>query len=368
MIIDLSDQVVKSIPPAKKRLEFRDLNEPTLRLRLQPTGNRSFYFVKSVKRKMKWIKLGNFPDINTETARSMCKCHLEDKTIVEGIISLGSLFDLYFKSRGRHCKTAEKIRRTWERFYSDWNLKDANKITRLDIQTRHNKIGAKTSVMANRGLEIIKAVYNFALDHDKVEYNPADRVKKHKEQARTRYITKEEMPMFMEALEKQPVIYREFFKLLLFTGARSGNVKAMMYDDIDFTRNLWTLPPDQTKNGDEAIVVLCEEAQRCISQMILETGDYDYVFAAKTKSKHIENIRDAWAQILEDSGLKDLKVHDLRRTLGSWQVAQGDSLKIVQETLTHRSEKSTQIYARLNKEPVRHSVEKAVTRMIKGDN
>lgn len=60
----------------------------------------------------------------------------------------------------------------------------------------------------------------------------------------------------------------------------------------------------------------------------------------------------------------DYRLHDLRRTLGSWQAAGGASLLIIGKSLGHRSESATRIYARLATDPVRESVEKATVAMI----
>ena len=60
----------------------------------------------------------------------------------------------------------------------------------------------------------------------------------------------------------------------------------------------------------------------------------------------------------------DLRIHDLRRTLGSWQAATGASLPIIGKSLGHKSLAATQIYARLNLDPVRASVSKATDAML----
>jgi integrase len=55
------------------------------------------------------------------------------------------------------------------------------------------------------------------------------------------------------------------------------------------------------------------------------------------------------------AGLPDVRLHDLRRTLGSWQAIIGSSLPIIGKSLGHKSLTATQIYARLNLDPVRES-------------
>lgn len=65
------------------------------------------------------------------------------------------------------------------------------------------------------------------------------------------------------------------------------------------------------------------------------------------------------------TGLMDIRLHDLRRTFGSYQAITGASLPIIGKTLGHKSQQSTQVYARLNDDPVRDSMEKAAAEILK---
>jgi integrase len=57
-------------------------------------------------------------------------------------------------------------------------------------------------------------------------------------------------------------------------------------------------------------------------------------------------------------------LHDLRRTLGSWQAKTGASLAIIGKSLNHQSQQTTAIYARLDLDPVRASVNTATAAMM----
>ena len=57
--------------------------------------------------------------------------------------------------------------------------------------------------------------------------------------------------------------------------------------------------------------------------------------------------------------LRDLRIHDLRRTLGSWQAATGASLSVIGKSLGHKDMATTMVYARLDLDPVRQSMQKA---------
>ncbi len=66
-----------------------------------------------------------------------------------------------------------------------------------------------------------------------------------------------------------------------------------------------------------------------------------------------------------DYNLADLRIHDLRRTLGSWQAKTGSTLPIIGKSLNHKTLQATQIYARLDIDPVRKSINTATDAMLK---
>jgi integrase len=84
-----------------------------------------------------------------------------------------------------------------------------------------------------------------------------------------------------------------------------------------------------------------------------------WVFPGTGKTKHLVEPKSAWRRILKRAALTDLRLHDLRRTLGSWQAATGASLPVIGKSLGHSSLAATAIYARLDTDPIRASVERA---------
>ena len=80
---------------------------------------------------------------------------------------------------------------------------------------------------------------------------------------------------------------------------------------------------------------------------------------------HKDILRLAKKQKVElPTGLMDISIHDLRRTLGSWQAATGATTAIIGKSLGHKSQQATAIYERLNIDPVRASVERATDAMF----
>ena len=100
-------------------------------------------------------------------------------------------------------------------------------------------------------------------------------------------------------------------------------------------------------------------------------NDNFYVFPAgnsKSKKGHITEPSAAWRRLLKHSELKDLRIHDLRRTNGSWQAKTGGSLQIIGKSLGHKDIATTAIYARLDIDPVKESVNRATEAMLQAIN
>ena len=88
------------------------------------------------------------------------------------------------------------------------------------------------------------------------------------------------------------------------------------------------------------------------------------MFPADSKSGHLVEPRAAWRRILGNAGIENLRMHDLRRTLGSWQANTGASLQVIGKSLGHKNARTTEVYARLAFEPVRESVDRATQAML----
>lgn len=74
--------------------------------------------------------------------------------------------------------------------------------------------------------------------------------------------------------------------------------------------------------------------------------------------------KDAWLRIKKRARLENVHLHDLRRTLGSWQAATGASLHVIGKTLNHKDSNTTAIYARLNLDPVRQAMVNATDALL----
>ncbi len=151
----------------------------------------------------------------------------------------------------------------------------------------------------------------------------------------------------------------DFVNLSLWTGARRGDVLSLRWQDVSLDDNSWRIP--DPKSRVPYTVPLTPEA---VAVLKGRRNDSTWVFPGVGKTGHLVDLKRPWKGLLKRAAITNLRQHDMRRTLGSWQAAQGTSLQIIGKSLGHASVQTTQIYARLNLDPVRASVGAATKAMI----
>ena len=230
------------------------------------------------------------------------------------------------------------------------------------------KSGLSTT-SANRLLVIIRTVYNQELR----QYpNPCEGISLNREESRERFLRPAELPALFDALasEETPGYLRDFVFLGLYTGARRANLLGMRWADIDFDLGTWTIPAGDSKNRTSMTLPLIPAAMEILERRWQDNQQNVrssiFVFPAVSslgKTGHMNDIRDSWGALLQRAGVTDFRLHDLRRSLGSWQTITGASTAVVGKSLGHKSTQATQVYARMHLDPIRQSVQKAVDAM-----
>ncbi|EIC19840.1 tyrosine-type recombinase/integrase [Thiorhodovibrio frisius] len=362
------------VPPKGKRCYYRDTRQKGLIVQQTSTGRLTFYVYRWVQGKPERIRVGDFPDMSIDQARRKAqeimgeiaqgKNPNDTKRSLRQEMTLGELFTTYLDRHARqHKKTWEEDQGQFDRYLSDWKQRRLQTIKRVDIQKRHSQIGEEHGIYAaNRTLALLSVLFNKAVDWGWEGGNPALGIKRFREKSRERFLQPDELPRFFQALAKEPnITIRDYVLLSLLTGARKSNILEMRWSEVNLERSTWFIP--DTKNGTSQTVPLVPEAAELL-QVRKESAESEWVFPGAGKTGHLVEPKKAWAKILERAGLTDLRLHDLRRSLGSWQAATGASLSIIGKSLNHKNVNTTSIYARLNIDPVRQSMEKAVEAMF----
>jgi len=365
-------------PTDKRRAVCYDTKVGGLCLFVTQGGKKTFYVYRSVKGQPEQIKIGGFPDLTVEQARKRAaeingliaqgKNPQEALRKQRGELTLGDLFEAFSERHlepYRRPSTVKEYRRVYDVHLSRWKRRRLSAISKRDIQELHSRIGRENGpYMANRVLALVSVLFTKARAWGLMEgNNPAQGVEKFKERSRDRFLQPDELPRFFQALAEEPnTAARECIMLCLMTGARRSNVQAMRWEDVSLERGTWRIP--DTKSGEPVLVPLVPKAVEILQGRLEQAGDEPWVFPGTGKQGHLVELKSVWARILERAKIKDLRLHDLRRSLGSWMAAQGASLTVIGKGLGHKNTSTTAIYSRLNIDPVREAMERATEAMI----
>lgn len=342
--------------------------------------------------------LGNKASLNVRMARRLATAvHAKLDSGVDPTVSvrkarqeltLGELFDAYFanlESRGK--KSRSQFKWIFERYLGDlpdepkkkhgqkrskssgavnWTRRLLSSVTRAEIQKMRfdlaKQIGPTTS---NRVVELLRAMYFFGAKEDLYAGgNPAESLEKFKTTSRDRFLQADELPRFFKALgNESDQNMRDFFELALYTGARRGNLLSMRWDQLNFEAASWRIP--ETKNGEPMTVPLVAEAIEILKRRVRRAQSVEWVFPGRGQRGHLAGVGKAWRRILNRAGLGDLRIHDLRRSLGSWMAATGANMVMTQRALGHKTIAASLIYQRLAQDPVRVAMQNATTELIR---
>jgi integrase len=192
--------------------------------------------------------------------------------------------------------------------------------------------------------------------------NPAFGVQMNHEESRERFVTPEELPRLAAAIEQEPDIrMRATLWLFLLTGARKSELLKAKWEDVDLVgRDLRIQNP---KQGKPHVYPLSTRAVEVLHQPPRFAGN-PFVIVGNKAGQHLVNISKPWSRVRKRAGLSDVRLHDLRRSVGSWLAISGHSLLEIGKVLGHSSPKTTQIYARLTDQVARIALEGHAERMI----
>ncbi len=407
--------------PVTGRATYYDETVQKLALRVTAAGSRTFYVVKRAGAEMVWLKLGTFPDMTVERAREEAEKALGEFAADQNPatirrarrreMTVGEFFDKEYNPR--HLSKLRSGKKRAKVF--DIHIRPhigSKKLSDVDRQMVARILGEMdgngyAGHTINHVRNLISGMFRHAVEWGFAEANPVSGIRGRKGVKRDRFMRGDELPRFFSSFAAEAnETPRDYLLLSLLTGARRSNVLEMRWRDVHVDEGVWTI--GRTKNDEPQNVTLSPEAIEILRAR--EGCHADWVFPGRSKQGHMTEPKSGWKRILDrdelerirskikagsgfvndlDSSksisvqlrdakseakrlsidasgerLPDLRIHDLRRTLGSWQAKTGASLVIIGKSLNHKSLSATAIYARLDLDPVRQSVNTATAAMM----
>lgn len=219
--------------------------------------------------------------------------------------------------------------------------------------------------LANRLLALLSVMFNKGVGYGLLPVghaNPCIGVDRFREKQRDRYVTPAELPKLAKAIDSEADPYaRAALWLYLLTGCRKTELLGARWSDYDSDRAALRLPV--TKSGTPHEVPLSAPAVAMLDALPRLDG-CPFIFPGRKEGAHLESIRGPWDRVRLAAGVADVRLHDLRRTVGSWLAQSGNSLHLIGRVLNHTKASTTAIYARFAQDSVRDALEAHATKLL----
>mgnify|MGYP005816506031 CR=1 FL=1 len=204
--VKLNDTYIKKLRPLDKLFSVGDSEVPGLRIYVEKSGTKTFYFAYKPNHQKNWVrfKLGNFNIINLPKARTMAKQYgtaiidgkepVEAKRELKAELTLKELIEKFYSNKfnpnyGYKTNTVKAVKncfKVWifqktvspdvmkvqKEFSYSIQHKKLSTITKEDIKGLHNIIRSKSPAVANKVIKFLNVVFNYAIDEGEVLKNP----------------------------------------------------------------------------------------------------------------------------------------------------------------------------------------------------
>jgi integrase len=148
-------------------------------------------------------------------------------------------------------------------------------------------------------------------------------------------------------------------KLLVWTGARSGEVLGARWPEFDLDRGIWIRPATRTKQKQLSVIPLNPLALKLLSEMRKADVEGDLLFPSPVTGKRYVSIKRFWRAVCKEAELVGVRIHDLRHVFATAALEASVPLITIAPLLGHTSTVMTARYAHLSDPMLREATEKA---------
>lgn len=332
-------------------------------LRVRASGHKAWIVKFAERGQSQFVTLGAVEALNARTARARARTLIE-QAMLDGLPTRRGdgkgravpLFRDYvaefWGDYAHHWKPATRrtnqamIRRELMPAFGDTGL-DA--LARADVMRWRDDMAGRTGVF-NRALPVLAVMLGYAeqLAYRRKGSNPAKGVARYKRKLPERYLSDAEyrrLARAMDTIGLESPYAVPAIKLLMFTGARSGEITGLRWE--------WVQPPrlmlPDSKTGPKTIWL--NSPALAVLDSLPERHSHGFVFPAKKGDVPIK-IDNYWVALRRRAALPDVRLHDLRHSFASVAITDGMPLGTIGKLLGHALLETTARYAHLADEVV----------------
>ncbi len=198
---------------------------------------------------------------------------------------------------------------------------------------------SKTTI--NRELALFRNILNKAVEWGDLSINPLVGIKiMFPERPKERILTIEELntliSMAGENLRRQLII-------ALNTGMRKGEILNLRWSAVNLKEKFLET---RSKTKNIRIIPMNDEVYNLLSRLSLGGNGQDYVFTNPKTGRPYQDNKSSWRILLERTGIKDFRFHDLRHCFATYSLLYGGDLVSLQDTLGHTDIRTTSRYSK----------------------
>lgn len=374
-------KAVKDATETGRRIEISDIGLPGLRLRITPSGRRSWVLgMRDAAGNSRRFALGEHPVVGISEARDAArqmraeikggaldpiverkKRRAESRDARQGVGTLAALIDLYGVKKGATLKSWPEYRRAIGSVFADLMPRPLPQITVGDIQMAADSYRSAQS--ASSAVRCLRPILKWAAAPGRkyvaVELTsittpaPVNR--------RKRVLSRDELARVLPVLRSARTPYHASMMFMLLTLCRREEAGRAIWADVDFRVKTWLIPI--TKNGEPHTVPLSRQAVALLRSIQPELPVVpEHLVFASSNGTRLANWSKAGAAILRETATAGWTRHDLRRTAATMLGEMGESPDIVEAALNHLSIRSA-LATTYNRSRYRPQVELALQRL-----
>ena len=348
-------------PSGKKDALFFDGGQRGLAVRVTSGGGKNFlaqYTHAGVKRR---IPLGECKAISLDVARKATAAILGEvaqgrdpaadrketareaqRKATHEVLTLSALLEQWEKLRladKRASYAAEAVRALRYAFGKQMKAPAADLTRRAVVHVLDNLTKGGKAAMAARTAAYGRACYGWAVKRGSIAENPFLSLPLAPVAKRERVLTEDELRAVWRATA-EPGAFNSIVRALILTGQRREEVAGMAWSEIAPDLTTWTIPAARAKNNAAHIVSMATPMQAMLTAArhnprIKSETTADLVFPGQRGP--FSGFGKAKAALDEASGVKDWRLHDLRRTMATGLQGLGVRLEVTEAVLNHVS-------------------------------
>ncbi|MGE6618129.1 tyrosine-type recombinase/integrase [Bacillus mycoides] len=231
----------------------------------------------------------------------------------------------------------------------------ADSITAKHIMLYQNKIISTYSAKHLKKIHtVLSSIFNFAIKFYGLTSNPARIVGNFEKESNKRlnFWEFDEFKRFIEVVNDP--IYKAFFSVLYYSGARKGELLALTWDDINFEEN--TIDINKTEydrqitkpktKSSNRIILLPKYAINLLKELknhatVKAPLKNDYVVFGEFYKSIRSTLYKNYNEYISISGVKRILIHEFRHSHASYLINKGVSPLVVAQRLGHSDVSTT---------------------------